>query len=190
MGVTLEIVLPTVAGREESLERCIEAYRRTSPPDTVIHVIRDEPTCGAAWNAGLEKVRGEFVHFSADDLEPHAGWLAAALAIVHSGALPAPRVLNADGSLQSCGDVVELPDGAPTTFSRIPFLPTAIARGIFPISPIHYYTDNIVSDRARALGLEPRVARGYLFTHHHEPAGRLDDRFAADGAAYASGGAA
>jgi hypothetical protein len=50
-------------------------------------------------------------------------------------------------------------------------------------------TDNIVGDKARALGWPTVVNRAYLFTHHLEGLGRLDARLASDGRRYLNQGA-
>ena len=98
--------------------------------------------------------------------------------------MPAARVFHGDGTLQSCGDQFDREDGFVTEISRIPLLTRELVEQIFPIPPIHYYTDNIISDRARALGWPTVVNRSYLFTHHLAGEGRLDDRLASDGRRY------
>jgi hypothetical protein len=179
--VLISVVIPTVAGREASLERCLAAYG----DDVGTIVLRDRPTCGIAWQEGAELARGDFLHFSADDLEPHPGWAEAAIEAVECGYLPAPRILNADGTLQSCGLWgEEQGEGELTPFTRIPFLSREQWELVDPMIETHYWTDNWVSHRCRLAGVETRVARRYLFTHHYEPAGRLDERMEPDRIAY------
>lgn len=182
----VSIVCPTVKGREASLERTRAAYALTTDREYEFIVEAGHATCGAAWNAGVARATGELVHLTADDIVPHMGWLDAGAARLHTGAIPAARILHGDGTLQSCGDQYDREEGHVTEVARIPLLPADLARAIFPIPPIHYYTDNIVSDRARDRDWPTVVTRGYLFTHHLAGEGRLD-RLAQDGQAYFAG---
>jgi glycosyltransferase involved in cell wall biosynthesis len=182
--VKLSVVIPTVASRALSFERTVDAYAKFSPEGVELIVIRDKPTCGIAWNAGVLLATGDYIHLTADDIEPHEGWLEAGIASLDRGELPAARVLHGDGSLQSCGDELDREDGFVTEISRIPFLTRELVDAIFPIPPIHYYTDNIISDRARALGWPTVVNRSYQFTHYLASEGRLDDRLVSDGRRY------
>jgi len=182
--MNVSVIIPTIASREESLERTITSYATHTPGGFECIVIRDKPTCGIAWNEGVGLATQPYVHLTADDIEAHEGWLEAGIASLERGELPAARILNGDGSLQSCGDEHDRPEGFVTEIARIPLLTRELAQQIFPIPPLHYYTDNIVSDRARALGWPTVVNRSYLFTHHLAGEGRLDERLASDGRRY------
>lgn len=184
----ISVVIPTIKGREASLQRTIDSYLRTMDMVELI-VIRDKSTCGIAWNEGVEAAGGDFVHLTADDIVAHDGWWQAAIMSMGVEQLPAGRILHGDGTLQSCGDELDRPDGFVTEIPRIPFLPAWLALEIFPIPPLHYYTDNIIGDRARELGWQTVVNRGYAFTHHLAGEGRLDDRLASDGRRYLNQGA-
>jgi hypothetical protein len=167
----ISVICPTVTGREELLAKTKIAYAAHTD-DYELIVVPDKPACGPAWVEGASKAQGEFLHFTADDIEPHAGWWQAAVETVERGYLPAPRILNTDGSLQSCGEWGKEQDtGTQTEFSRIPFLSRAqwdvVAPLVTPfLSKTHYYTDNCISFVARASGGETGVHRDYLFTHH------------------------
>jgi hypothetical protein len=181
----ISVIVPTVQGREDFLARCELAYAAHTT-DYELIVVTDEATCGLAWNIGAAQAAGDYIHFSADDLEPHDGWWQAAKAVADDGFLPAPRILNTDGSLQSCGDWErEQETGTWTPFSRIPFLTRGQWERFGPSLPIHYYTDNWFSARGRGQGTETVVHRGYLFTHHlaaHKRGAGMSwqDRMAAD----------
>lgn len=182
----ISIVIPTISVRSNWLERCIAAYERTTAgAEHELIVVRDHPTWGSACNEGLPQARGDYVHLTADDVEPLDGWWQAAIAVCDAGMLPAPRILNSDGSLQSCGDASDRPEGAPTSFTRIPFGSRTQIDAIGPLPAIHYYADNFFSHRGRLHGYQTVVARGYAFVHHFAPEGRVDSRYAADAAAYA-----
>jgi hypothetical protein len=55
-------------------------YTAASTPTSIARtpieliVIKNEPTCGIAWQKGAEQATGDFLHFTADDLEPALGW--------------------------------------------------------------------------------------------------------------------
>lgn len=183
----ISVVIPTIKGREHLLKLCLESYS-VSAPDLEIIVIHDKSTCGIAWNEGVELASGEYVHLTADDIEAHPGWWQAGIASAKRKQLPAGRILHSDGSLQSCGDEHDRPDGFVTEVPRIPFLPMSLARQIFPIKPIHYWSDNLIGDLARSLGWETVVNRSYIFTHHLASEGRLDERLVSDYRRYMNGG--
>lgn len=178
----ISIVVPTIPGREDWLERCVASYERTlggAPHELIVEV--GHATCGLAWQAGIGRARGEYVHLTADDLEAHDGWVSAAINAADSGVLVAGPVYNADGSLQSCGGGVHmLPTGAVTEFTRVPFMSREQTEKIGPMFSGHYFTDNYVSHRGRIVGYPTVVSEGYAFTHHWAQEGRVDERYGAD----------
>jgi hypothetical protein len=171
----ITVVVPTIVGREEHYARCVAAYEsRTSQPINII-TLHDYPTCGEAWNAGAELADGEgdYLHFTADDLEPHDGWDVPAMQAVKHGALPAPRIVRADGTLDYCGyHGVELPDKAIVQMSVIPFMSWEQWEKIGPGLPIHYFSDNYISWRGHQAGYPTVVRRAFAFTHHWAQPGR------------------
>ena len=176
----VSIICPTVTGREESLARTHAAYCRYTS-DFEFIVIKDLPTCGHAWNAGYKEATGDYIHLTADDIEPFSPWAEIGVASVEAGFLPCARVLNSDGSLQSCGNNPdEVPDGTPSDLARIPFMSREQAEAIFPILEIHYATDYWVSHRGAQAGWPTVVVREFCFYHHFAQAGRLDERLMDD----------
>lgn len=187
----ISIVVPTIAGREDHLARCLAAYEANTTQPFELIVEHDHPAVGPAWNAGAERATGDFIHLTADDLEPHPGWDMVALETVERGALPAPRVINQHGTLDSCGlHGVEMEDWAPVPMSVIPFLPVLLWEDyVRPVLPIHYFTDNWISLRAARAGWPTMVRRGFQFTHHWAQWGRgagmtQDERMVHDQAIY------
>lgn len=168
----ISVVIPTIQGREESLDRCVAAYRRWSPADTEIIIIHDKPTCGIAWNDGYAQTNGnsDYIHYSADDLEPLQGWWQPAVRACNNGDLPAPRLLNSDGTLQAGGN-----EGEPLPFTRVPFLSHEQAARIYPVIETHYYTDVWVSEVGRCYGYETVYCPGYQLKHHWAQEGRLPE---------------
>lgn len=173
MTRVITVVIPTVAGREVDFARCVAAYRQRSVHELRIVTLHDMPTCGEAWNAGAEQANGDYLHFTADDLEPHRGWDVAAVAAADAGELPAPRIVRPDGRLDYCGvHGRELPDGMRVSMSVIPFMTMAQWQAIGPVLPVHYFSDNWISWRGRLAGFPTVVRRAFAFTHHWATAGR------------------
>ncbi len=170
----VSIVIPTIAQREHWLEKAILSYEMNRPEACEIIVVHDRPTCGIAWNEGIAESTGFYIHLTADDIEAHPGWWEAAIARVRGKALPAPRILHSDGSLQSCGDADEMPEGAECEIARIPFASRKQFEKIGPMWTPQYYGDNWFSHRGRECGWPSLVTRDYLFTHHLAGEGRLD----------------
>lgn len=173
----ISIVVPTIDGREAWLERCRDSYCATTPEHEFI-VVRNEPTCNRAWNIGVQEASGDFVHLSADDIEAQPGWWQAGQEWIANGYLPAPRILNSDGSLQSCGDTdQEAPTGTRTELTRVPFFSREQMErfAIFPLIDTMYFGDSWVSHRARLHGVETVVVREMCFVHSFATVGRKDE---------------
>jgi glycosyltransferase involved in cell wall biosynthesis len=170
----ITVVVPTIQGREASLARCIDSYKQHTD-DYEILVVHDAPNCGVAWQYAAEHSTGDYIAFSADDIEAHDGWWQDAVTMIDQGALPAPVIYHPDGSIQSCGGSWETlePNHAFTDFTRAPF----VSRrqwddAIKPMIPIHYYTDNYISYRGKLHNIPTVVCHGYKLTHHLEAQGR------------------
>ena len=172
----ITVPLPTISGREDFLKEAVASYERYANVEVLVY--KDEPGCGTAWAKGAAAARGDYIHFGADDVEMRQGWWQAACRVIDMGYLPAARVLNTDGSLQSCGDWgVEMRDGAIPEFTRSPMVSRQQWEQLAPLvvpflEQAHYYTDNIFTWAGRKLGIETVVVRGYEYTHHLATWGR------------------
>ena len=182
VGDMISVIVPTISGREHWLRRCTDAYCRTLGPFPYeLIVLRDRASCGIAWNEGIARARGKYIHLTADDIEPCDGWVTPAVMSVKAGELPAARILNSGGTLQSCGtDAKEHAEGEVATIARIPFATAEQFEKIGPMLDIHYQTDQWFSHRGRQVGYPTIVRRDYLFYHHFAPEGRLDYRLGDD----------
>lgn len=170
----ISVVVPTVDGRARWLERAYESIERTTPSFEWLQY-DNLPTCGAAWNIGILEARGEHILLFADDLEAHPGWLEAGLDALSRNVIPCPRILNADGTLQSCGSTAEeMPDGIPSDVCRVPFLTRHMAQTMHPIFENQYMGDYWISWRGKFLGWPTLVVREMQFTHHFAQEGRID----------------
>lgn len=164
----VSIIVPTVPGREDHYQRCTSAYvERAARPFEIITEY-DHPTVGRAWQAGADKAVGDYIHLTCDDLEPMEGWDTAAIAACDDGCLPAPRVVNATTGAHESRPVwgAEFGDGTDCGISVIPFMSRAQWEKIRPLFLGHYYTDDFISERGRALGWRPLMVNGYSFRHH------------------------
>ena len=179
----ISVICPTVTGREHWLERALVSITATTPDFEWIEY-KDLSTCGAGWNLGIQEATGDYILLFADDLEAHPGWLDAAISSVKSGVIPCARILNPDGSLQSCGTFAEeAEDGTPSVVARIPFLTRNIAEAMFPLMENQYMGDHWITWKGSQLGWPTLVVRDMLFTHHFAQEGRIDS-LASDVKAY------
>lgn len=180
----IDVVIPTVTGREDSLVRCIESYERNTASGVLnFIVVHDEPTCGLAWIKGMEASKAPYVHLTADDLEVTSPtWAGVCMETVDAGELPCPIVCRPDGSIESSGGdmnapaclISELqPDSTPVDFTVLPFFSREQADAIGMIGA-HYMTDVYASHRGRQLGYETVVRDGYELIHHRSNVHRLD----------------
>ena len=171
----ISIVCPTISGREHWLERCQVSYCETTELEHEFIVVRDYPACNQAWNVGILEAQGDFIHLTADDIEAHPRWAEIGLEWIEKGILPCTRVLNSDGTLQSCGnDATEQPTGTSSDVARVPFFPREILPAFYPILHTHLMGDYWITHQARKIGWPTVVVREFCFTHHFALEGRLD----------------
>ena len=176
----LGVVVPTITGREESLERTLDAYSDTlRGQEWSLVTPKDHPNWPAACNIGVQELTDcDVIHYGADDLVPVGDWLAPCLPVLDVGELPAARVWNFEkplGSREAPTQEIDGPDGAVTRFTRVPILTRRMVEALGPWPEIVYYADVWVSVKAEWLGMITRVTRGYDFVHHWHQHGRLAD---------------
>lgn len=179
----LGIVVPTITGREESLERTLDAYRDTlNGVDWELITPLDRPNWPTACNEGtremLEFRNVDLIHYGADDLVPLEGWYWPCLPVLANGELPAPRVWDFEvkDRRRAPSQEIDGDDGKLTRFSRVPILTAEMAERIGPWPEWGYYADVWVSVKARHEGQWPtRVTAGYDFVHYWHQTGRLYD---------------
>lgn len=182
----ISIVIPTISERKHWLEKCLAGYdETTSSIQAERIIISDRETCAIAWNEGIALAKGTYIHLTADDIVPHDGWWVAAIGASTEGYIPAPLILNSDGTVQSCGNSIQkVGDGARAEICRIPWGPRRLFAQIGPFpEDMHYYTDNWFSWAARQTGAaDTKVKQAYLFTHHLAPERRemADERLSDD----------
>ena len=168
----LSVVLPTIPGRGDELERTIATYERLTPVAIEWIIERGHTNAGAAWNAGVARATGDILHITADDLEPEtAGWLPAALTVIAAGGVP-------------LGWVYEHTNRFGRDFCRVPACRREWWRDV---PEIHYFSDNIWTDWMVRDGHPPTVADGFDFVHRRSMVGRHEAEWMArDRAVYQS----
>src|SRR4030095_9075877 len=166
----ISIIIPTVKGREFSLDRCIKGYQETFDDIEILVYPNDGNTCGTAWLKGAAEASGDYLHWTADDIVPHPGWAEAAMDCVDGGDIPAATVYGMpDGAVFNTICHL-LPQMADVPNVLVPFL----SREQFELGqwllPIHYGTDDWVTYVARMRGLEVRRLDAFAFDHWAEAA--------------------
>lgn len=164
----ISVIIPTIRGREDHYARCAGAYCERTQERFELVTEFGHATCGLAWQAGAARAKGDYIHLTCDDLEPLFGWDKAAIAVTDREAIPSPRVTDANTGALQCrprwGE--EVPDGTDTGISIVPFLSREQWEAVQPLFTGHYYTDDFVSDRARAQGWISVMCNAYAFKHH------------------------
>jgi len=175
----LTVVLPTITGREESLQETIDSYDQTLVgEDYDIIVIQDGPTWPDACNEGYEKSDSPYVLFGADDLDALEGWwqFGKAALIERPKELPAPRVYDNHGpeGTRQWANAIDGEDYELTHFTRVPLMSREQWEivGVWP--SIGYYADMWVSEKAKTLGIRTRMVHGFDFFHRWSQIGRID----------------
>lgn len=191
----VDLIIPTVTGREATLERCLESYHRCTAKDVLtVIVIKDEETCGIAWKKGMALSNAPYVHLTCDDLEMRSEtWAGVCCETVDEGFLPCPVIYRPNESIESCGGDTNSaghlistmqPDKTPCGFTVLPFMSREQADAIGMVDS-HYKSDVYVSDKGRQLGYETVVRHGYELIHHRsdikrrQPAPSDDQHYAA-----------
>lgn len=179
--MTIDLIVPTVEGREASLERCLESFDRFTDEALNEIIIRDPPTCGEGWIEGLERSKSPYVALVADDLEVISeNWAEVCISTVDRGLLPCPRVYGPDLAIESQGGDMNAyqhvlarhtKDSAEVDFTTVPFCSREQIDRIGML-PIHYGSDVWVSHRGRQLGYETILRHGWDLIHHRESPAR------------------
>jgi hypothetical protein len=166
VGILISALIPTVAGREHWLEKCIASIEACGG-DVEVVVERNGSNWGEAINFAAERATGTHFFLGSDDHEVLPGWWEAAAGVCDRGLLPAPKMFNTDGSLQSCGEWErEQPDGDTTEFSRVPFVSRAQWELFGPLLPIHFSDVYLCTNAREVHGVETVVCHGYRLIHH------------------------
>lgn len=166
----ISVVIPTVSGRERLLKQAQESFRKTA--DVEFIVVRNQETCGKAWNLGVEQASGDYLCLAGDDFLAEPGWAEAAIEASEADIYPAPWIKRTDGETESCGTLGQglylkpADDGIPVYNASVPFMRRDLWGVIGPSIETHYYADDYLSYKARFhAGLSVEVCQSYSFIH-------------------------
>jgi predicted O-methyltransferase YrrM len=176
----IDLIVPTIPGREESLDRCLRSFERLKGGLNRI-VVPESKTCGEGWIEGLARSEAPYVALVADDLECVSdSWAEVCIDTADMDCIPCPRVWAPDGSIESQGGDMNAPghiiqrhqkDRTGVDFTTVPFLSQKLADEIGMI-PTQYACDVWVSYRGRQLGYDTMLRHGYDLVHYQEQVGR------------------
>ena len=172
----IDLIVPTIEGREESLERCLASF-----PDLNHIVVKGQPTCGLGWIEGIKRSSADYLLLCCDDIESEPDCdLSACIEAVDDDYLPAPIIYRPNGTVESAGGDMGAPgcllsdvqpDWTPVDFTPLPFVSREQIKKIRMIEA-HYMTDVYLSHKGRRLGYETVLRNNFRLIHHHEMAGR------------------
>lgn len=181
MAVYIDMIVPTIKGREESLARCLDSYERNSLVELNQIIVADSRTCGWGWKRGLRLSEAPYVLLACDDQECLSEtWAQTCIETIEEGKIPCPRVWHGDGTIESQGGdmgsfrhVINRPqkDQTVVDYTTIPFLSRAMADEIGSLE-VHYSSDVWISYRGRQLGFETVLRHGYDVRHWKDEIGR------------------
>jgi hypothetical protein len=172
----IDVVIPTVTGREHLLDRAVRCLKTRSTHQVTIAVVKDRPGAGIAWNEGaraLDGSRGDYLHLHSDDLQAWPGWDVAAIEAVERGFYPSCEIMHTPGVIFEWGrSQTPIPPWTRVESGVLPFMSWEMWDRIGPTLECHYYTDDFLSWRAEMEGFPNVYAPGYAFVHGEATAGR------------------
>lgn len=189
---SLAVLIPTIRGREDSLERTVNSYAATSTARRHLFIVRDYPTIGAAWAQNLPTITTDLVHLTTDDVTAESDWHGQILEEWddHDG-LAVPLVLKMpEGTHESHGNHWggTHVHRAETGWCGVPVVPRccyqACADALNACGCPHYYSDNIICDVVRMHGHTLIARPNYRLGHWWADGGANMSRFADDGFAW------
>ena len=177
----VDIIIPTVPGREDDLQRCVASYQKLTRVPHRLIVISDSPSSGEGWIAGIEQGTAPYVHLTSDDVEITSDvWAQRCIEAADAGYIAAPTIYRPDGTVESCGGDMNAPhcllDRVSPAWTFVDFAPTPFlsraAMHEIGMLPIHYSCDVWLAYHGRALGYETVVRDGYELVHYSSPVRR------------------
>lgn len=196
----VHVVIPTVEGRAEHLERCLRGYVERTSIAISIEIIYAAPTCGIAWQVGSEGLGdADFLHFTADDIVPGEGWDLPCIEAVERGNVPVIGVINCtpevlddeqfpisgnprreshysyfeDHSIKGEGVDWYAAPASDSYYPSVPFCSAEQWERIGPMVASHYGTDKWFGHRAKLTGYWPVIRRDSVMYHYTAQAGRI-----------------
>lgn len=183
----VSIIIPTIEGREEYLERAIRGYKERNETEHSLEFIveHDHKSVGLGWRHGSERASGDYIHFTNDDIVPGFDYLSPLIEACDKGYVPVPIVCHAldldeegmpldiiptdhswafDGSPNIPNDWTKASDEL-REYPSLPFCSKEQWKKIGPMIPTHYGTDVWFGYRAKIAGYD-NVVRHSFFYHY------------------------
>lgn len=164
------VAIPTIPVRGDAWKDVADVWYSVTPDEAIICV----PSWRhGSWAAGLNEVweqhpKPDIFICGSDDMTPEEGWLEAVLPYVEDACI-APQVLDPRFARWEKGQV----EGEETRMSTFPIIAGKYLKHVFPLPPeLHYYSDDLISDRLRAAGIPTVAVPSCVITHQMDMRGR------------------
>lgn len=164
------VAIPTNGQRPDTLQQTIANWRERTAEPLGFHVT----TYGKTWAAGLNDAwrnhpDTDLLICGSDDMWPQNGeWLPAIQPYIHKACI-APQVL--DPRFSRWDETTS--DGDVTRMSSFPIFAGDFMRHVFPLpEELHYYTDDLISDRLKEQGIPTVAVPSCVIVHGFDPRGR------------------
>lgn len=173
----LSVIIPSIRGHEQKLERTLQAYRDNTPIKPEFVTPLNYTSAGAGWAAGLDRATGDYVMLGIDDMEPQLGWFSTAVRTLEMGFIPAARVMFDDGRTDCYGSMgggmhlLAAPDWTPCRQSPVWMATREMFDRIGKPISIHYYVDDDWFWRAQLAGYKVVLRTDFYFIHRHSADG-------------------
>jgi hypothetical protein len=175
----LIVAVPTIEERGEAWKEVAEAWYDCTPDEAIVCVPSWRK---GSWAAGLNEVweehpRPEVFVCGSDDMIPTPGWYEACKPYLHKACI-APQVHDPRFSRWTDEE-----DGTETRMSSFPILAGKFLHHVFPIEQfwcpehqqledLHYFSDDLISDRLRAVGIPTVAVPSCVINHRMDERGR------------------
>lgn len=163
------VAIPTITERGEAWQEVADAWYECTPREAIICVPSWRK---GSWAAGLNEVweqhpKPDIFVCGSDDMTPTPGWLEAVKPFIHKACI-APQVHDPRFSRWT-----DEADGTETRMSSFPILAGKFLHHVFPLPPeLHYYSDDLISDRLRAAGIPTVAVPSCVINHGFDERGR------------------
>lgn len=165
------VAIPTIEERGDAWKDVEAAWYETTPEG--LNIICVPSWRKGSWAAGLNEVweqhpKPDLFVMGSDDMAPEEGWYEAIAPFTHKACI-APQVV--DPRFSRWGEDQEA--GEETRMSTFPILAGKFLHHVFPLpAELHYFTDDLVSDRLRAVGIPTVAVPDCVIIHKMDHRGR------------------
>jgi len=166
----LTVCIPTLIGREASLERVVAAYEATAPGCEILTTTEFQsvnPGWGAGCNLLAARASSDLLLLASDDAVPHPGWLEAGLEALERHEVPQARFLHQGVPAHPHYDTAS--DRKRLGWTRFFLLWRGTVDLVGPFLPGTAYIDLDYSERLEECGWQVVSRDGFCFDHLNAP---------------------